>query len=187
MPRLKLILQLKSIKMFETPKNNCHKPARARNQRLHFNRNKRWRQNFLIDFLKPVRVQNLRAQRVHTNVVGRPIFIYVSSFFIPFHLEDHGISSFTYTLKGIAWLPDEDASPVRSRQRICKNLSIISFLCHVGDSSSNILIGYPALSSLFSSSMGFFWVRHDRFGNCLIGLCPNFLYPDLVGDMHEQK
>jgi hypothetical protein len=146
--------------MFETPKNNCHKPARARNQRLHFNRNKRWRQNFLTDFLKPPRVQNLRAQWVHTNVVDRPIFIYVSSFFIPCHIEDHGISSFTYTLKGIAWLPDEDASPVRSCQRIYANLCIISFLCHARDSLSNILIGYPALSSLFSSPMFCFF----RFG-----------------------
>jgi hypothetical protein len=73
---------------------------------------KRRRQNFLTDFLKPSTVQNLRAQWVHTNVVGRPIFIYVSYLFIPCHLEDHGISSFTYTLKGIAWLPDEDASPL---------------------------------------------------------------------------
>jgi hypothetical protein len=147
--------------MFEAPQNNFHKPARACNQRLHFNWNKRRRQNFLTDFLKPLRVQNLHAQRVHTNVVGQPVFIFVSYLFIPCHLEDYVISIFTYTLKGIAWLLGEDASPVRSHRRICAKLSIILFLFHARDSSSNILIGYPALSYLFSSPMGFFRVQRN--------------------------
>jgi hypothetical protein len=36
-------------------------------------------------------------------------------------------------LKGVAWLLDEDASPVRSHQRIYVNLSIILFFFHARD------------------------------------------------------
>jgi hypothetical protein len=97
------------------------------------------------------------------------------------------ISKFTYTLKGVTWLPDEDSSPVGIYQRIWVNLSIILFLCRARDSSSNILIGYPTPSYLFSSPMGCFRARHDRSGNGSMGSNPNFLYPNLAGDMHEEK
>jgi hypothetical protein len=101
--------------------------------------------------------------------------------------SNNGISKFTCTLKGVAWPLDEDASPVGSRRRICVKLSIISFLCHARASSSNILIGSPAPSSFFSSPMGCCRARRDRSCNGSIGSSPNFLYPDLVGDMHEEK
>jgi hypothetical protein len=97
------------------------------------------------------------------------------------------ISKFTCTSKGVAWPLDEYSSPMGSHRRICAKLSIILFLFHARDSLSNILIGYPAPSSFFSSPMGFFWVRHDRYCNGLIGSIPNFLYLDLVEDMHEEK
>jgi hypothetical protein len=101
--------------------------------------------------------------------------------------SNNGISKFTCTLKGVAWPLDEDASPVGSHRRICTKLSIISFLCRARDSSRNILKGSPTPSSFFSSPMGFCRARHDRSCNGSIGLSPNFLYPDLVGDMHEEK
>jgi hypothetical protein len=101
--------------------------------------------------------------------------------------SNNGILKFTCTLKGVAWLLDGDASPMGSRRRICAKLSIISFLCHMRDSSANILIGSPTPSSFFSSLMGFCQARRSRSCNGLIGLSSNFLYPDLVGDMHEEK
>jgi hypothetical protein len=66
-------------------------------------------------------------------------------------------------------------------------LSIISFLCQVRASSSNILIGYFAPSSLFSSPIGFFQAWHGRYGNGPMGSSPNLLYLNLVGDMDEEK
>jgi hypothetical protein len=101
--------------------------------------------------------------------------------------SNNGISKFSYTLKGVAWLLDEDASLVGSRRSICGKFSIISFLCRARASSSNILIGYPAPSSFFASPMGCCQARRDRSGNGLISSSPNFLYLDLVGDMHKQK
>jgi hypothetical protein len=53
--------------------------------------------------------------------------------------SNNGISKFNYTLKGVEWPLDEDASPVGILPRICAKLSIISFICHARDSSSNIL------------------------------------------------
>jgi hypothetical protein len=66
-------------------------------------------------------------------------------------------------------------------------LSIILFLCRVRASSSNILIGYHAPSYLFSSPMDFCRAWHGRSCNGSIGLSPNFLYPNLVRDMHEEN
>ena len=43
--------------------------------------------------------------------------------------SNNGISKFTCTLKGVAWLLREDVSPIGSRRRSCANLSIILFLC----------------------------------------------------------
>ena len=68
-----------------------------------------------------------------------------------------GISKLTCTLKGVAppeWLLGEDASPMGSRRRIWAKLSIIISLYHSRASSSNILKGSLAPSSLFSSAMG---------------------------------
>ena len=68
-----------------------------------------------------------------------------------------GMTKLTCTLKGVApreWLPDEDASPVGSRQRNWANLSIIASLYRSRDSSGNIFKGPPAPSSFFSSAMG---------------------------------
>ena len=101
--------------------------------------------------------------------------------------SNNGISKFTYTLKEVPWPPNEDASPVGTHRRICAKLSIISFIFHARDSLSNILIGSPAPSSLFSSPMGFCRARRDRYCNGSIGLIPNFFYPYLLGDMHGQK
>jgi hypothetical protein len=101
--------------------------------------------------------------------------------------SNNGISKFTCTLKGVAWPLDEDASPVGSCRRIYAKLSIILFLYHARASLSNILIGSPAPSYLFSSPMGCFQARRDRSCNGSIGSSPNFLYPDLVGDMHKEK
>ena len=101
--------------------------------------------------------------------------------------SNNGISKFTCTLKGFAWPLDEDVFHVGSRQRICTKLSIISFLCHARDSSRNILKASPTPSYLFSSPMDFFWARRGRSCKGSIGSSPNFLYPDLVGDMHEEK
>jgi hypothetical protein len=105
---------------------------------------------------------------------------HLSTTFASIGPSNNGISKFTYTLKGVAWPLDEDASPVASRQRIYTNFSIILFLCRARDSSSNILIGSPAPSSFFSSPMDFLWVHCNRYCNGLIGLSPNFLYLDLV-------
>ena len=101
--------------------------------------------------------------------------------------SNNGISKFTYTLKEVAWPPDEDASPMGNRRRIYAKFSIILFLCRSRASSSNILIGSPAPSSFFSSPMGCFHARCYRSCNDSIGSSPNFLYPDLVEDMHEEK
>jgi hypothetical protein len=67
------------------------------------------------------------------------------------------------------------------------NFSIILFFFRARDSSRNILIGYPTPSSFFLSTMGCFWARCDQSGNGSMGSSPNFLYQDLVGDMHEEK
>jgi hypothetical protein len=101
--------------------------------------------------------------------------------------SNNGISKFTCTLKGVAWPLDEDASPVGIHRRICAKLSMISFLCCMRDSSRKILIRSPSPSSLFSSPMGCFRSRRNRSCNGSIGSSPNFLYLDLVGDMHEEK
>jgi hypothetical protein len=101
--------------------------------------------------------------------------------------SNNGISKFTCTLNGVSWLLDEDASPVGSHQRIYVKLSIISFLCRARASSRNILIGSPVPSSFLSSPMGCCLDRRDRSGNGSMGSIPHFLYPDLVGDMHEEK
>jgi hypothetical protein len=101
--------------------------------------------------------------------------------------SNNGISKFTYTFKGVAWPLDEDASPVGNRRRICAKFSMISFLFHVRASSRSILIGSPTPSYFFLSPMGCFQARRDRSCNGLIGSSPNFLYPDLVGDMHKEK
>ena len=114
-------------------------------------------------------------------------FNHLSTTFTYISPSNNGISKFTCTLKGVAWPLDEDASLVGNRRRIYAKLSIISFLCHARDSSSNILIGYPTPSYLFLAPMGCCWARHDRSHNGSIGSSPNIFYPDLVRDMHEEK
>jgi hypothetical protein len=79
---------------------------------------------------------------------------------------------------------DEDALCVGSRRRICANISIISFLCCMRDSSSNILKGSPVPSSFFSSSMRARLCVREIFSSRETSSRPNYLYPDLVGDMH---
>jgi hypothetical protein len=101
--------------------------------------------------------------------------------------SNNGISKFICTLNGVSWSLDEDASPVGSHRRICVKLSIILFLCHARDSFNNILIASLGPSSLFSSPMGCYRARRDQNCNGSIGSSPNFLYPDLVKDMHEEK
>jgi hypothetical protein len=83
-----------------------------------------------------------------------PLFNHLSTKSASISPSNNGISKFTYTLKGVAWTLDEDASPMGNRRRICMKFSVISFLCCVRASSSNILIGSPAPSSFFSSPMG---------------------------------
>ena len=100
--------------------------------------------------------------------------------------SNNGISNFTCTLKGVSWPLDEDASPVGSHQRIYSKLSIISFLCRARASSSNILMGSPAPSSIFSSAMRGGLVRRGRPSSSWTSSRPNSLYPDLVGDMHGE-
>ena len=114
-------------------------------------------------------------------------FNHLSTIFASISPSINGISKFTCNLKGVAWMLDEDASPVGSHWRIYAKLSTIYFLCHARASSSNILIGSPAPSSLFSSPMGCCWARRDRSCNDSIGSSPNFFYSNLIGDMHEKK
>jgi hypothetical protein len=101
--------------------------------------------------------------------------------------SNNEISKKNCPLKDIAWLLDEDASLVGSRQRICIKLSIILFLFRARDSLRKISIGSHAPLSFFSSPMCFCRDRRDRYCNELIGSSPNFLYLDLVRDMHEEK
>jgi hypothetical protein len=112
---------------------------------------------------------------------------HLSTTFASISPSNNGISKFTYTLKGVAWPLDVDASPVGSSRRICAKLSIIMFICRARDSSSNILKGSLAPSYFFSSPMSYCRDRRDRSCKGLTGSSPNFLYPDLVGDMHEEK
>jgi hypothetical protein len=127
------------------------------------------------------------SEKLWTEKYPSSIFNYLSTTYASISPSNNGISKFTCTLKGVSWPLDEDASPMGNRRRICVKLSIISFLCHVRDSSSNILIGSPAPSYLFFSPMGCCRARRSRSSNGSIGSSPNFLYPDLVGDMHEEK
>jgi hypothetical protein len=60
-------------------------------------------------------------------------FKHLSTTFASIGPSNDGISKLTYSLKGVAWPLDEDASHVRSRRRIMK-LSIILFLCRARDS-----------------------------------------------------
>jgi hypothetical protein len=101
--------------------------------------------------------------------------------------SNNGISKFSCTLNGFAWTFYEDVSHVASHRRICAKLSIILFLCLTRDSSSKNLKGSPAPSSFFSSPMSFFQARCDQSCKGSIGSSPNFLYLDLVEDMHKEK
>jgi len=114
-------------------------------------------------------------------------FNHLSTTFTSISPSNNGISKFTCTLKGVAWLLDEDVSPVGNRRRIYENFPIILFLCHARDSSSNISKGSPAPSYFFSSPMGFFGAQNDWSFKGLTGSSPNFLYPDFVRDMHKEN
>ena len=95
------------------------------------------------------------------------------------------MSNLIYTLKGEApleWLLDVDVPPVGNCWRIWEKLSIIAFLCFSRESSSDILIGYPTPSSLFSSSMGDHWGLWGWSCNGSSRSSPNSLYPDCAGD-----
>ena len=73
-----------------------------------------------------------------------------------------------------------------SSRRIWEKLFIISSLCHIRDSLRNNLIGFPAPSFFFSSTI---WGRRVRRGSSFKGsviLRPNSLYLDLIGDMHKE-
>lgn len=112
-------------------------------------------------------------------------FNHLSTAYASIYPSNMGISKLICTLKGVVspeWLPDEDASSVGIRRRIWAKLSIIAFLCRSRASSRNILKGYPALSSLFSSTIG---GRRGLWGWSCKGSTsssPNYLYPDLIGD-----
>jgi hypothetical protein len=137
--------------------------------------------------LRSAKVIFSRSEKLWTEKYPSSRFNHLSTTSASINPSNNGISKFTYTLKGITWSLDEDASPVGSCRRICAKLSIISFLCRVRASSSNILIGSPAPSSFFSSPMGFCRAWRDRSCNGSIGSSHNFLYPNLVGDMHKEK
>ena len=100
---------------------------------------------------------------------------------------NNGISKFTCTLKGVSWSLDEDPSLVGSRRRICAKLSIILFLCCARDSSSNNLKGHTAPLTFLSSPKSCCQDRCNRSCKGSTGSISNFLYPDLVGDMHEEE
>jgi hypothetical protein len=87
-------------------------------------------------------------------------------------------------LEGVVPPFEEDVSHVGSRRRICAKLSIISFLCCVRDSSSNILKGSHVPSSFFSPAMRGLLGMREIFSSRETSSRPNSLYPDLVGDMH---
>jgi hypothetical protein len=114
-------------------------------------------------------------------------FIHLSTASASISPSNNGISKFTCTLKGVAWPLDEDVAPMGSHWRIYANLSIISFLFRTRDSLRKILKGSPAPSSFFLSPIIFCRARHDRSCKGSTGSSPNFLYPDLVGDMHKEK
>ena len=99
------------------------------------------------------------------------------------------MSKLTCTLKGVAppeWLLDEDVLHVGSCWRIWEKLSIIAFLCHLGDFSSNILKGSLAPSSFLSFSIrGHQGLQGWSFKGST-GSSPNSLYPDLVGEMQRK-
>jgi hypothetical protein len=126
-------------------------------------------------------------KKLWTEKYPSSIFNHLSTTSASISPSNNGISKFACTLKGVACLLDEDASPVGSHRRICIKLSIILFLCHARASSSNILKGLFSPSSFFSSPMGFYRARRNRSCNDSIGSSPNFLYPDLVRDMHKEK
>jgi hypothetical protein len=115
-------------------------------------------------------------------------FNHLSTTYASIGPSNNGISKITCTLKGpMHGLLDEDASPRRPAVEgsACKVVHhFVPLSCR--DSSRNILIGYPAPSYLFFSH-GFFRAWCDQYGNGSIGSSPNFLYPNLVGDMHEEK
>jgi hypothetical protein len=127
------------------------------------------------------------SKKLWTEKYPSSIFNHLSTKSASISPSNNGISKFTCTLKGVAWSLDEDVSLVGSRRRIYAKLSIILFLFRTRASSRNILIGSPSPSSFVSSPMGCCQARRDRSGNGSIGSRPNFLYPDLIGDMHEEK
>jgi hypothetical protein len=93
----------------------------------------------IFSLLKKLWIEKTPFQKIQPFIYK--IFIYQSS--------NNGIYKFDYTLKGVAWIPYEDASPVGNRRRICINFSIISFLFYARASLRNILKGPPASSSFF--------------------------------------
>jgi hypothetical protein len=101
--------------------------------------------------------------------------------------SNNGISKFTCTLKGVAWPLDEDVSLVGNLRRIYAKLFIISFLFRARASSSNSLKGSSTPSYFFSSPMICGRARSDLSCKGSTGSSPNFLYPDLVRDMHKEK
>jgi hypothetical protein len=137
----------------------------------------------------------LRSEKVIFSLLGKlwtkkyPLsrFNYLSTTSTSISPLNNGVSKFTCTLKGVAWPLDEDVSPVGNDQRICAKLSNISFLCRARASSSNILKGSHVPSSLFSSPMSCCRAWHGRFCKDSTSSSPNSLYPNLVGDMHEEK
>jgi hypothetical protein len=137
--------------------------------------------------LRSVKVIFSLSEKLWTEKYPLSRFNHLATTYASIIPSTNGISKFTYTLKGVAWSLNENESPMGSRRRINENLSIIFFLCHARASLSKILKGYSIPSSLFLFTMGFFWAWHDRYGKGLTSSSPNFLYPNLVGDMHEEK
>jgi hypothetical protein len=113
-------------------------------------------------------------------------FNHLSTTFASINPSNNGISKFMCNLKLVAWPLDEYSSPVGSHRRICANLFVISFLFSARDSSRIILKGYTTPSYLFVSPMGCCQARCSRYYKGSTSSSPNFLYLDLVRDMHEE-
>jgi hypothetical protein len=135
--------------------------------------------------LKSAKVIFSLSEKIWTKKYPSSRFNHLSTTSASISPSNNGISKFTYTLKRVAWLPDEYVSLVGSHRRICEKFSIILFLCHARASLSNILKGSLAPSYLFSSPMICYRVLCGRSCKGLTGLSPNFLYVDLVENMHK--
>jgi len=126
-------------------------------------------------------------EKLWTQKYPSSIFNHLSTTSTSISPSNNGISKFACTLKGVVWPLDEDVSTLGSRRRIYVNFSIIVFLCRARASLRKSLKGYLAPSYLFSSPMSFGSDRCSRFSKVSTVSSLNFLYPDLVEDIHKEK